>query len=72
MPDFHSLRTFAAAAKRRRMAKQIDLEGIEAARMMAALSSETKRRFDKATWRLTRHSHDVAPTAFNAIGVAIG
>ncbi|WP_344705850.1 hypothetical protein [Sphingomonas swuensis] len=54
------------------MAKQIDLEGIEAARVMAALSPETQRRFDKATWRLTGHPNDVAHAAFSAIGVAVG
>lgn len=54
------------------MAKQIDLEGIEAARVMAALAPETQRRFDKATWRLTGHPNDVAHTAFTAIGVAVG
>ncbi|WP_338504052.1 hypothetical protein V6R86_09445 [Sphingomonas kaistensis] len=54
------------------MAKQIDLEGIEAARVMGALSPETQRRFDKATWRLTGHPNDVAHTAFTAIGVAVG
>ena len=54
------------------MAKQIDLEGIEAARVMAALSPETQRRFDKGTWRLTGHSTDVAHAAFSAIGEAVG
>jgi len=54
------------------VAKQIDLKGIEAARVMAALSPETQRRFDKATWRLTGHPNDVAHAAFAAIGVAVG
>lgn len=54
------------------MVKQIDLEGIEAARVMAALSPETQRRFDKATWNLTGHPNDVAHAAFVAIGVAVG
>jgi hypothetical protein len=54
------------------MAKPIDLEGIEAAGVMAALSPETQRRFDKATWRLTGHPNDVAHAAFAAIGVAVG
>lgn len=54
-----------------RMPTQIDLDGLEAARRMAALSPETQRRFDKAVWR--RESEPgIATTAFRAIGVAIG
>lgn len=53
------------------MPKQMDLVGIEAARVMAALSPETQRRFDKATWRAADDPALVA-NAFAAIGVAVG
>jgi hypothetical protein len=53
------------------MTKQIDLDGMEAARRMAALSPETQRRFDKATWGMGGDPAEVS-IAFHAIGVAIG
>ena len=53
------------------MAKQIDLEGLEAARVFAALSPETQRRFDKATWGAVDDPALIA-NAFRAIGVAVG
>ena len=53
------------------MPKQIDLDGLEAARRMAAFSPETQRRFDKATWSATDEPAIVG-TAFRAIGVAVG
>lgn len=70
-PAFDPLRTLGLSLIVARMPKQIDLDGLEAARQMAGLSPETQRRFDKAVWR--RESEPgIATMAFHAIGVAIG
>lgn len=53
------------------MDKQLDLDGLEAARLMAALSPETQRRFDKCV-SLGWSGLEQATQAFRAIGVAIG
>lgn len=53
------------------MGNQIDLDGIEAARRLAALSPETQRRFDacaSAGWT----GLEQVTQAFRAVGVAVG
>jgi hypothetical protein len=53
------------------MTKRFDLDGMEAARSMAALSPETQRRFDESL--LVGFTGYLQVThAFRAIGVAIG
>jgi hypothetical protein len=51
--------------------KRLDLDGVEAARRMAALSPETQRRFDKCM-SLGWSGQEQVTQAFHAIGVAIG
>jgi hypothetical protein len=53
------------------MTKRLDLDGIQAARRMAALSPETQRRFDKCM-SLGWSAPEQVSQAFHAIGVAIG
>jgi hypothetical protein len=53
------------------MTRQMDLDGLEAARQMAALSPETQRRFEKAVDRAWSGSSQVTQ-GFRAIGVALG
>ena len=55
------------------MPKQLDLEGLEAARRMAALSPETQRRFDEFMLRgWSGREREQVTVAFRAIGAAIG
>ena len=53
------------------MTRRLDLDGIEAARRMAALSPETRRRFDEIM-SLRFSGPSQVTHAFHAIGVAIG
>ena len=55
------------------MRKRLDLDGLEAARQMAALSPETQCRFDERMSRDWRgREREQVTEAFRAIGVAIG
>lgn len=65
------LRTFGNVLIVSAMEHLSDLDGIEAARRLAALSPETQRRFDESM-SIVFTSPERATQAFTAIGTAIG
>jgi len=71
MAAFDPLQSLGMGSIVSAMTKRLDLDGLEAARRMAALSPETQRRFDECMslgWR----GPEQMTQAFRAIGVAIG